>query len=101
MMEQYAHITKMENIMVQQTNMLKDLNQLLDTLDTQRTDYQTLLNYYYSDQRAQDLADDANHLIPETLHRGVLSEDELYDLMGDYRDTAIRMMEIALQMIKI
>ena len=34
------------------------------------------------------------------MKRGVLSEDEIYELMGDYRDTAIHMMEVALRMIK-
>lgn len=99
-MEKYAHITKMENIMVQHNETLKELNQLLDSLDAQREDYKKLMDYYYSEQRSQDLDDDSNHLIPENLHRGVLSEDEIYDLIGEYRDTAIRMLEIAVQMIK-
>lgn len=97
-MEKYAHITKMESIMVQQNETLKELNRLLDSLDTQA--YAQLMEYYYSPQRTQDLEDDSNHLIPEDLHRGVLSEDELFDLMGDYRDTAIRMLELAVKMIK-
>ncbi len=99
-MEEYAHITKMETIMVQQEELLKELNQLLDALDARQEDYRALLTYYYSDQRNRDLADDANHLIPETLSRGVLSEDEIFDLIGDYRDTAIRMLETAAQMLK-
>ncbi len=99
-MDKYAHITKMENIMVQQNEILKELNQLLDTLDAQHEDYKNLLAYYYSKQRAQDLEDDSNHLIPANLHRGVLSEDEIFDLIGEYRDTALRMLELAVQMIK-
>lgn len=99
-MEKYAHITKMEQIMVQQNEALKEINQLLDTLDAQLEAYKQLLTYYYSEQRAQDLKDDSNHLIPKSLHRGVLSEDEIFDLIGEYRDTAIRMLEIAVQMIK-
>lgn len=99
-METYAHITQMENIMVQQRKTLHAMNTLLDTLDTQREEYRALLAYYYSEQRAQDLADDAQHLIPEHLHRGVLSEDEIFELMGEYRDTAIRMLESAVQMVK-
>lgn len=99
-MEKYAHITKMENIMVQQSQMLKDMNLLLEKIAEHRNEYKELITYYYSKQRAQDLEDDSNHLIPETLHRGVLSEDEIFDLMGDYRETAIRMLEIAAQMLK-
>lgn len=99
-MEKYAHITKMENIMVQQNQQLKEMNQLLDTFDAQHEEYRELLTYYYSEQRRQDLDDDSNHLIPESIHRGVLSEDEIYELIGEYRDTAIRMLEIAVRMIK-
>ncbi len=99
-MEKYEHITKMENIMVQQGEMLKEMNQILDAIEAHREKYRELLTYYYSEQRSQDLDDDANHLIPETMSRGVLSEDGIFDLIGDYRDTAFRMLESAVQMIK-
>lgn len=99
-MEKYEHITKMENIMVEQNKILKEMNQLFDAFDAQHEEYRKLLAYYYSEQRAQDLTDDSNHLIPESMHRGVLSEDEIFDLIGDYRDTAIRMLEIAVKMLK-
>lgn len=99
-MENYSHITNMENILVQQTKTLTQLNAFLDCLEAQRKDYTKLVSYYYSEQRAQDLEDDSRHLIPQTLHRGVLSEDEIFDLMGEYRNSALRMMEIALHMMK-
>lgn len=99
-MEKYEHITKMETIMVQQYKLLKELNQILSTIELNNDKYKKLINYYYSEQRIQDLDADANHLIPETMHRGVLSEDEIDDLIYDRRNTAIRMIEIAVQMIK-
>lgn len=86
--------------MIQQNQMLRELNEILDKIDAYNNEYQDLIEYYYSDQRSQDLEDDSNHLIPETLCRGVLSEDEIFDLMGDYRDTSIRMLETAVKMIK-
>lgn len=99
-MEKYTHITQMENIMVQHNQKLEEMNQLLDTLDTQREAYRKLLEYYYSVQREQDLQDDKNHLIPESISRGVLTEDEIFELIGQYRDTAIRMIEIGVRMLK-
>lgn len=99
-MDKYAHITEMENILVEQNELLREMDQLLDTLDAKRQEYSSLMAYYYSEQRAQDLEDDHHHLIPDTLHRGVLSEDEIYDLIGDYRDTAMRMLELGVQMLK-
>lgn len=86
--------------MVWHKNTLKDMETLLDAIANHQTEYASLLEYYYSDQRNQDLQDEKNDLIPKTMARGVLSEDGIFDLVGDYRDTAIRMMEVALQMFK-
>lgn len=99
-MEKYAHITKMENIMVYHENTLNELERTLAALDTHCEDYQALMQYYYSEQRNQDLLDDENGLIPDTLSRGVLSEDELFDLVGSYRDAALHMLELAVKMLK-
>lgn len=99
-MEQYAHIIKMEHCMVEQQKLLQEMSQLLDAFQKHREEYRALLTYYYSEQREQDLADDSKHLIPETMHRGVLSEDEIFDLIGEYRDTAIQMLDVAVQMLK-
>lgn len=96
----YEHITHMENILNQQKETLSNLEQQLNFVDEHRSDYRALLDYYYSEQRQQDLQDDEAGRIPSDLRRGVLSEDEIYDLLGDYRDTALRMMEIALHMLR-
>lgn len=99
-MKDYGHIEKMENCRVQHGEMLRELERLLEKLEAHQEDYEALIEYYYSEQRAQDLRDDEAGLIPSTMKRGVLSEDEIYDLMGEERDAAIHMMEVALRMIK-
>ena len=96
----YEHITEMENIMVRQEGTLKKLEAVLSELDAQQEDYEKLLAYYYSDRRNQDLEDEENHRIPEDLHRGVLSEDEIYNLMLDSRDAALHMLETAVKILK-
>ncbi len=99
-MNSYDHVEKMEQIRVRQEETLQELQTLLDKLEEQRGAYASLIEYYYSDQRNRDLEDDRAGLIPQTMNRGVLSEDAIFDLVGDYRDTAIRMMEVGLRMIK-
>lgn len=99
-MEQYDHIVEMETILVREEERLKEMNALLDQIAAGCGEYQSLIEYYSSEQRNQDLADDAKGLIPEDLKRGVLSEDGIFDLIGDYRDTAFRMLETAVQMLK-
>ncbi len=99
-MKSYDHIVTMERIRVQQGEMLQEMQMLLEKMEACRPEYAALIQYYYSEQREKDLEDDRAGLVPKTMKRGVLSEDEIFDLMGDYRDTAIRMMEVGLRMIK-
>ena len=96
----YEHITKMEEIMDTEAEKLAQLNALLDYFTQNADRYQSLVNYYYSDQRSQDLEDDAAGRIPQTLKRGVLSEDGIWNLMGEHYDTAMQMMETGLAMLK-
>lgn len=99
-MEQYEHITKMENIMTWHEAAVQKINDLMDELEAHHEDYQALIAYYYSEQRKQDLQDEEADRIPKTMKRGVLSEDEIYDLMYEYHTAAIRMMEHAVRVIK-
>lgn len=96
----YEHITKMEHIFNTQQEKIEQLNALLDEIEIHQREYQMLIEYYYSEQRNQDLKDDENHLIPKEIIRGVLSEDGIYNFMGERYDTGIRLMEIGLKMIK-
>lgn len=100
-MKEYGHIEKMETIRVQHEEALKELERVLDFLEGHQAEFVSLVEYYGSDQRRQDLADEEQHLIPSTMKRGVLSEDEIYFLMMDYRDAAIRMLEVAAPMLKV
>ncbi len=99
-MKHYEHISKMETIMNDHSRMLAQLNDLLDRLEAHQQERQELIAYYYSDQRRQDLEDDNQDLIPKTMHRGVLSEDEIYNLMSEDYETGIRMIELALKFIR-
>lgn len=99
-MNEYEHITKMETILNQQTAAVQELEIALKLIENHFDDFKTLFEYYYSEQRNRDLQDDADGRIPDDLQRGVLSEDGIFDLVGDYRDAAFHMMEIALKMLK-
>ena len=100
MTDPYAHITKMEKILDEHAEILKKLNAILEFIDSHQEEYQKLVDYYYSGQRNQDLKDDEEHRIPQNLKRGVLSEDGIYNFIGDYFDTSVRMMEVGVKMLK-
>lgn len=93
-------ITQMENIKNEQAELLQQMERLLGQIEGKQQEYHSLIEYYYSQQRNQDLEDDRNGKLPEDLERGVLSEDEIFDLIGDYYDCGVRMMEVGLSMIR-
>lgn len=99
-MKDYKHITEMENILDSSEELVNNVNELLDKLVENKKAYMSLIEYYYSDKRYEDLEDDEKGLIPDDLKRGVLSEDLIYNLISDYHQLNIRMMELGLYGIK-
>lgn len=95
-----AEITKMEEILNQQTDLLAQVNQTLDHYEALQEDYQKLKTYYNSEAYFADVAADAQGDLPADLPRGVLSEDAVYDLMGDQYQLAIRFLELGTNLIK-
>ena len=97
MKDNFTNITRMENTMIRQENTIRDLEEILKKLDGLQADYEALTAYYYSEQRARDLEE--KNLIPDEPRRGVLSEDELYNLFLDTHDTALHMLETAVKLL--
>ncbi len=98
--KKYEHITEMENILVSQQKLINKLDDVLQEINAGHNDFKKLIEYYYSPQREQDLKDDENNLIPKDLHRGVLSEDEIYNLLVFSHQSALDMIETALEMLR-
>ena len=86
--------------MVRQEKAVRKLEEILKEIDSCQKDYEKLNEYYYSEQRFQDIEDEENHLLPEDLKRGVLSEDEVYNLFLDTREAALHMMEAAVKILR-
>lgn len=57
-----------------------------------------LMEYYESEQWQKDTEDDADQLFPETLRRGVLSEDAVYDMMSEQISLQERLRQLADEM---
>ncbi|WP_067142065.1 DUF4298 domain-containing protein [Oceanivirga salmonicida] len=99
-MEKYEHIKKMEEILNKHGNLIKELSLILEKIEKENENYDKLIDYYYSEQRDIDLNDDNNDMIPNTIKRGVLTEDSIYNLMIDYYDMGIKMLEIGTRILK-
>lgn len=99
-MKKYEHIADMEAILDIHSRKIKELNELLDYLSHNQDKYNKLMEYYYSDQRQQDLKDDQSGLIDQKLKRAVLSEDAIYNLLADNYQCCIKMLELSTGYLK-
>lgn len=99
-MNKFEHISKMEDILNNHQHKVDEIYNNLEYIENHQEEYKSLIEYYYSEQRNQDLKDDENNLIPKTLNRGVLSEDAIYNLMTDYYELSVKMLEVATEILK-
>ena len=89
-------IKEMEEYLNECMKATADLSAQLDRTDGLREQMIKLFSYYGSEEWYED----CNGKLPEGLSAGVLSEDAVYDLITDVRDAAIRMLEIATDILK-
>ncbi len=91
MEERIERIRRMEDILRRGEEMAARLDEALTAYEAMRPELQALDAYYGSfDWRADLAADEAGEL-PAELRRGVLSEDEAYDLLTGLRSLEERM----------
>ena len=84
-MKQIERIERMEQNLERATDALRALNDALDEYETVQEALQELDTYYGSDTWKQDFSDDEQGKFPNTLKRGVLSEDAIWNVLEDYR----------------
>ena len=83
-MDNFENIIRMEKILedAQKAVDFKDFEKLKSMSD----EINELINYYESDSWLSDFEADEAGLIPKDLKRGVLSEDEIYNLILDLEE---------------
>lgn len=84
-MKQTERIERMEQNLERVTNALRVLNDALDEYEAAQDALHELDTYYGSDTWKQDFSDDEQGKFPNTLKRGVLSEDAIWNVLEDYR----------------
>ena len=93
--EQIRRIERMEEILQGAKPALEKLEEALDAFAALREPLAVLDAYYGSKEWLRDLDDDAAGRLPPELKRGVLSQDEVYDLLTDARRLERRMAAMA------
>ena len=83
-MEQIERIAHMEDILNRAVEVCAVFDEALEQFLALRHHLEQLSAYYGSELWFHDLDCDRAGLLPPDLHRGVLSEDAVYDLLTDY-----------------
>lgn len=84
-MKQIERIELMEQNLERATDALRVMNDALDEYEAAQDALHELDTYYGSDTWKQDFSDDEQGRLPNTLKRGVLSEDAIWNILEDYR----------------
>ena len=84
-MTRIERITYMESLLDKSTEVINRLEQALKDFAALQPDIAELEAYYTSPQWRKDFEADEAGKLPKDLKRGVLSEDGLWNLLGDYQ----------------
>ena len=96
-MTQIERIAYMESILQEAADIFGQFSPMLERYEAIQSQITALKAYYGSQEWRDDFASDAAGLLPPDLRRGVLSEDEVYDLLLLNRGLLAHMREIVRQ----
>lgn len=99
-MEQLERIQKMEGHLNKYAQVLEDAQKALEQLEQSQTEYIQLRDYYTGQDFFDDLEYSNSPEFTENIACGVLSEDAVYDLMGEHFETAINLLDLSSSMLK-
>ena len=94
-------VARMEEAMVASREAVDGLNEAVAVLVDALDDLTELSGYYGSQDWYDDRAADECGQLPEDLARGVLGEDEAYDVLIDARNAAIGAIEAATSALRV
>lgn len=96
----YDYLKKHTETYEKYVELLEKINKILDELEENREDFDKLVEYYYSEQFQKDYDDSNQGKIDSSINQGILTEDAIYDLMGDDYYLALRFLDLANKMIQ-
>ena len=90
----------MENRLDYTTDVIAETEAALDKFEAALTEMEILFNYYGSKSWFSDVSAFEKGKLPAGLSCGVLSEDLIYNTIGDRQDIAVRMVELAARILR-
>lgn len=95
--KQLNRIKWMESYLDEAKLTLKELSRILEKYEKIEKKYYKLESYYGSSDWRDDFEADEAGLIPVEIKRGILSEDELYNLIIEHKELMRRMQRAVLR----
>lgn len=90
-MKQIDRIEKMEQYLNESEQAVLALSEAMDRYEAAQKGLKKLSDYYGSTLWMKDYEDDEAGKLPKDLHRGVLSEDAVYNLLTYHHELILRM----------
>ena len=97
---EFEHIVKYTEIYENHKKELEAFKKSLEDFQKSYVEYRKLVEYYDSKQFMEDFDKSNNGEIDPEINQGILTEDAIYDLIGDNYYLAIDLLTMATDMIK-
>lgn len=99
-MDRIERITAMERALNEGRNATDQMQEAIAALVDATDSISALSAYYGSNDWYDDRRADERGKLPENLARGVLTEDEPYEVLVDAREAALGMLEVATSLLR-
>ncbi|WP_394271557.1 DUF4298 domain-containing protein [Anaerococcus nagyae] len=96
----YEHIKEYTKIYEEHQKLLEDLSKSLKDFKDHQKELEKLEKYYYSEDFIKDHDASNKGEIPDDINQGILTEDAIYDLLGDNYYMARELLDLANYMIQ-
>lgn len=91
----YKHVVEMTEIYEEHKKLLDKLSSSLEEFKNHQKELEKLEKYYYSDKFMEDYDASNKGEIPDDINQGILTEDAIYDLLGDNYYMARELLDLA------
>lgn len=97
---QIERITKMEALLDECSASIRHFEEELKSFEAFLPKINELASYYTSRDWRADFDASSNSQLPKDLKCGVLSEDAVFDLLRNTRETALKMADLSIRFLK-
>lgn len=91
----YNHVVEMTEIYEEHKKLLDKLSSSLEEFKNHQKELEKLEKYYYSEKFMEDYDASNKGEIPDDINKGILTEDAIYDLLGDNYYMARELLDLA------